>query len=147
MKIEFEIPGEPQGKGRPRFSSIAGHVRARTPDKTVLYENLVKTAYVAAADGKTFSGDAMLRMSIIAWFSMPKSASRKRLEDMRCCNVRPTKKPDIDNIAKVVADSLNGIAYRDDAQIVGMTVGKYYNDTPKVTVIIEDYTAETYGMC
>ena len=33
--------------------------------------------------------------------------------------IRPTKRPDLDNIAKAVLDALNGLAYQDDSQIVG----------------------------
>jgi Holliday junction resolvase RusA-like endonuclease len=36
----------------------------------------------------------------------------------------PTKKPDADNVLKLLMDSLNGCAYRDDVQIVNATVVK-----------------------
>ena len=47
----------------------------------------------------------------------------------------PTKKPDADNIAKVVCDALNGLAYKDDAQVIDLTVHKRFGD-PKVIVKI-----------
>lgn len=50
----------------------------------------------------------------------------------------PYKKPDSDNIAKVVADALNGIAYDDDAQIADLTVIKRYTEDPCVKVTIEE---------
>ena len=50
--------------------------------------------------------------------------------------IRPTRKPDFDNIGKVICDALNGIAYRDDAQIVDALVRKFYSDTPRVIVEI-----------
>ena len=53
--------------------------------------------------------------------------------------IRPTKKPDWDNIGKVVCDALNGIAYRDDAQIVDSMVRKFYGEVPRVVVIIREY--------
>ncbi|CZR99694.1 Endodeoxyribonuclease RusA [Clostridioides difficile] len=52
--------------------------------------------------------------------------------------IRPSKKPDLDNIIKSVADSLNGIAYKDDSQIVEVVSKKYYSDKPRVEVILED---------
>ncbi|MDF2537449.1 MAG: Holliday junction resolvase [Herbinix sp.] len=52
--------------------------------------------------------------------------------------IRPTKKPDIDNIAKVILDALNGIAYKDDTQVVTLEVRKFYKDTPCVIVDIEE---------
>ena len=49
----------------------------------------------------------------------------------------PAKKPDADNILKAICDSLNGIAYRDDAQIVRVVMGKRYMDEPKTMVAIK----------
>lgn len=52
--------------------------------------------------------------------------------------IRPTKKPDWDNIGKIICDSLNGVAYRDDAQIVDSMVRKFYSETPRVVVSIRE---------
>lgn len=137
MRVQFEIPGPPEGKGRPKFSTRGKFVSVRIPDKTVLYENLVKTEYRVQC-GKTRFGDAdMLRMEISAYYEIPASASKKKKGEMAAQSLRPTKKPDLDNIFKVIADSLNQIAYRDDAQIVEATVNKYFSDVPRVVVAIE----------
>lgn len=137
MRTEFCIYGEPQGKGRPRFSTVCGRVKARTPDQTVLYENLVKTEY-RSQSGERFPDDAMLDVRIFAYYAIPKSTSKKKRKAMLEKKVRPTKKPDFDNIGKVICDSLNGIAYRDDAQIVDSMVRKFYSDTPRVVVSISN---------
>ena len=133
MRAKFCIHGEPQGKGRPRFSTVCGHAKPRTPDETVLYENLVKTE-----SGVRFPDDAMLDVRIFAYYSIPKSVSKKKRQAMLDKKIRPTKKPDFDNIGKVICDSLNGIAYRDDAQVVDSMVRKFYGETPKVVVTIEE---------
>ncbi|WP_423739149.1 RusA family crossover junction endodeoxyribonuclease [Clostridium sporogenes] len=52
--------------------------------------------------------------------------------------VRPTIKPDVDNIAKVILDSLNGLAYKDDKQIVTCGISKWYGEDPRVEVILEE---------
>ena len=52
--------------------------------------------------------------------------------------IKPTKKPDADNIAKAVCDALNGIAYKDDSQVVDLTVRKYYSKFPRVQVFISE---------
>lgn len=137
MRTEFCVYGEPQGKGRPRFSTYGGKVTTRTPDKTVLYENLVVTEY-RSQSGKRFPDDAMLDVRIIAYYGIPKSASKKKRQAMLDKKIRPTKKPDFDNIGKVICDSLNGIAYHDDAQIVDSQVRKFYSDTPRVVVSIAE---------
>lgn len=137
MRAKFCIHGDPQGKGRPRFSTVCGHVHTRTPDETVLYENLVKTEYRQQV-GVKFPDDAMLDVRIFAYYPIPKSASKRKRQAMLERKIRPTKKPDWDNVGKVICDSLNGIAYRDDAQVVDSMVRKFYGETPKVVVTIEE---------
>lgn len=139
MYIKFTVLGEPQGKGRPRFAKINGQTIVRTPEKTAIYENLVAIEYKKAAMSQGFDrfGDSEeLKMRIKAYYQMPKAARKRRQELMMLGEVRPTKKPDVDNIIKVIADSLNGIAYRDDAQIVSVECQKFYSDTPRVEVEI-----------
>ena len=55
---------------------------------------------------------------------------------MLCGNIRPTKKPDCDNISKVICDALNGIAFHDDSMIVELAVEKFYSENPCVDVVI-----------
>ena len=141
MKVTFTVLGEPQGKGRPRFSRIGNHTIARTPEKTVLYENLIKTEYQRQCGQIRFLDNSPLRMVINAYYSIPASASKKKQEQMAAHDIRPTKKPDCDNIFKVVADSLNQIAYHDDVQIVEAKVNKYYSRTPYVEIIISNLEA------
>ena len=57
---------------------------------------------------------------------------------MRDRIIRPMKKPDFDNIGKIVCDALNDIAYHDDAQIVDAQVRKFFSDDPKVVVTIQE---------
>lgn len=143
MEAKFVIHGEPQGKGRPRFSTVAGHVKTRTPDQTVVYENQIKTEFISQCGQMKFPDDAMLDVRVLAYFAIPKSASKKKRAAMLAHKIRPTKKPDFDNIAKVVCDSLNGIAYRDDAQIVDAMARKFYSETPRVVVTIREYGGES----
>lgn len=143
LKAKFTIPGEPQGKGRPRFAGKGK--KPMTPDDTVFYENLVKVEYQRQCHGIKFPEDAQLDIRITAYFKTPsvKSTSKKKMAAMLGHKIRPTKKPDVDNIFKVVADSLNGIAYRDDSQIVDGMVRKFYSDEPRVVVTIQN-SADVY---
>lgn len=50
----------------------------------------------------------------------------------------PTKKPDIDNLVKVVLDGLNGLAYKDDKQIVALEAAKGYEITPLTRVTLRE---------
>lgn len=142
QEIRFTVYGEPQGKGRPRFvaryNPVTQHSfgQAHTPEKTIVYENLVRMEYSAKMKNFRYPDDAMLDMRILAYYSVPKSASKKKKALMLEGKVRPTKKPDMDNVMKVVADSLNQVAYKDDTQIVDAQCRKFYSEEPRVEVII-----------
>lgn len=132
--MTFTIPGEPVGKARPRVVRNGGRVHTYTPQKTADYERRVRSEYLAAG-GKHY-GKQAIGITIDAYFQVPKSDSRQMRQDKLDDRIRPTKKPDFDNIGKIVADSLNGIAYDDDSQIVVAIVRKFYSETPYVKVTI-----------
>ena len=144
QEVRFTVLGEPQGKGRPRFAARYNPVtqkafgQAHTPDKTIAYENLIRVEYGAQTKNFCFPDGAMLDMRILAYYSIPKSKSKKAQAAMLAGEVRPTKKPDMDNVMKVVADSLNGVAYHDDTQIVDCQLRKFYAERPRVEVIIRE---------
>jgi Holliday junction resolvase RusA-like endonuclease len=77
-------------------------------------------------------------MHLKAFYSIPKSTSKKKSEDMKRWIIRPIKKPDLDNVCKIIADALNGIVYKDDTQIVKIIAEKYYAETPCVEVSIKE---------
>ncbi len=140
--VRFTVYGEPKAKGRPRVSvrkSGDGErtfARAYTPKQTVIYENQVKLEYENQCGSYKFPDDAMLDVRIFAYYGIPKSTSRKKRELMLAGKIRPTKKPDFDNIAKIICDSLNGIAYQDDKLIVDGMFRKFYSEQPRVEVKI-----------
>lgn len=142
--VLFTIPGEPKGKGRPKFSRQGNFVRTYTPEVTASYENLVRLEYQRQC-GIFLGKDVQLTMDIRAYFGIPKSVSKAKRAAMIDGTVRPTKKPDMDNIVKIIADSLNSFAYHDDSQIVSCTVEKYYSEHPRVDVYIYPKEGEKIG--
>jgi Holliday junction resolvase RusA-like endonuclease len=136
LEFEFEIMGEPVGKGRPRFTRN-GHTY--TPEKTANFETLVKLSFQQAYPSTEPIAKAIpIEVKICACFSVPKSATKKDLKAIENGTKKPTKKPDTDNIAKAVCDALNGIAYYDDSQITTLTVYKLYSNKPHTKVIITE---------
>lgn len=132
-QIKFTVFGEPVAKGRPRL----GRHGVYTPTKTSDYEQLVKLSYLKTERVKFFDNEA-LEIILDIFMSIPKSASKKLAKDMRDGTIRPIKRPDVDNCTKIQMDSLNGLAYKDDSQIVCCRVNKYYADEPRVEVIIQE---------
>ena len=107
----FVIYGKPQGKARPRFAY--GH--AYTPKQTADYEKQIKNAFIAAGGQMIESEGVIIEIDV---YYKRATADKKKLS--------PTKKPDIDNICKIVLDGLNGVAYADDKQIVSLSANKYF---------------------
>lgn len=141
--ICFTVPGKPQGKARARtgYNPKTKQVMSHTPDNTVLYENFIKTCYMQETD-HIFNRGEPLSICITACFEPVKSAPKKQRALMMQNKVRPTKKPDIDNIIKAVLDALNGIAYKDDTQVVQVRASKVYQDDARVDVTIEELQLE-----
>ena len=134
--IKFSIPGQPMGKQRPRVVHNGSFSKAFTPKETVTYENLVRVMYQEAAKGKRFADGDMLDVKIVVYYGIPKSTSKKKRKMMLEHKIRPTKKPDWDNVGKIICDSLNMVAYHDDSSIVDAQVRKFYSENPRVDVTI-----------
>lgn len=131
-QVIFTVPGPPKGKGRPRFRSVGNFVKTYTPEETANYENLVKLMYDRYCENKMLEG--AIRAELIGYFPIPSSTSKKRAKMMEEGKIRYTKKIDCDNLAKIVLDALNNIAYKDDSQVCELVVVKKYGTEPKVTV-------------
>ena len=131
--LQLVIPGEPCGKQRPRFVMATG--RTYTPGKTVNAETLIKELFAQAYSGFVPLTCA-LSLTVIAYMGVPVSTTKKHRERMLAQQWWPTKKPDADNILKLAADALNGLAYVDDKQIVTAHIHKVYSDRPRLEINI-----------
>lgn len=136
MIYEFEVPGKVIGKGRPRLNSYTGAVY--TPTRTKDYESLVEQ-YFLLKYPRFKALEGRIKVNIIAYFAIPKTTKKSDINEMLENNISPTKKPDIDNIVKVVLDSMNKFAFKDDNQITKLEVEKKYAQEEKVYVKIEEY--------
>ena len=129
----FVIYEKAIGKGRPRFTRNG---QTYTPDKTKRFENLVKNEAIKQLKGQLipdYGGE--VQVNIKANFEPPKSTSKKKYALLlgKGCQ----KKPDTDNIAKIILDSLNKIAYKDDSQVTRLKVTKAYANTDYIEVEIK----------
>ena len=131
------IPGEPVSKGRPRMTK-RGHTY--TPKRTVDYERMVQTLFHSEYGSPKLEGPILLRLDL--YFGIPKSRSKAARKRMQQGLERPCKRPDIDNCMKAVCDALNGIAYKDDSQIVAAVTQKFWSNEPRAVVTIEELDLE-----
>jgi Holliday junction resolvase RusA-like endonuclease len=140
LRVSFVISGHPVGKGRPRTRVVTarGHTFAShyTPAKTRKFEASIKLYAQQAMAGRRPIED-QVSLLVIQSFAVPASWSRKQREQALAGNLRPTVKPDWDNIGKAVSDALNGIVYLDDKQIISARIEKWYGPQPELEVVVE----------
>lgn len=116
--IKFTVPGNPFGKQRPKFARMGTYTKTYTPKKTTQHEKEVAECFLEVARGRRFKEKEPLDIRIIAYYPIPQSTSKKRRKEMLEHRIRPTVKPDLDNVAKLIYDALNGVAWYDDNAIV-----------------------------
>lgn len=134
MEYELTVFGQPVGKARPRFTR-AGHTY--TPQTTKDYEELVRYTFISGYP-KAKPIEGAVKATIIAYYQIPKSYSKKKRQECLGYKIPVQSKPDCDNIAKIILDSLNGYAYVDDKQVRALRVIKEWSDMPRVEVKIEE---------
>ena len=122
--INFDIIGKIKSKSRPRFTRNG---RAYTAKTTSNYETFIQLSFLEA-NQKKIQGNKPILAIIKCYFEIPNSYSKKRKKACIEGLEYPTKKPDSDNIAKIVLDSLNKIAYDDDKQVVKLCIFKQYTE-------------------
>lgn len=116
----YTVPGEPRGKGRPRFTRLG---KPYTDAKTRAYEALIRDVF--RANGGIMAQKPVM-VSVCIYHGIPKSWSKSKRQMAEDCRIIPTCKPDIDNVAKILLDALNGIAWRDDTLVTGLALAKCY---------------------
>ena len=134
--VFFKVYGDPKGKGRPKFSKVGNFARAYTPPETENYEAFIKMTALDAAKGAYLHGAIEAKIDCI--YKIPISWSKRKRKEALEGIVQCTKKPDADNIAKTMLDSLNGIIFDDDRQVTVLTVRKFYGETPRVEVTLSE---------
>lgn len=129
--LSFKVPVPPVAKARPRVTMRGGYARAYTPKKSADFEKLVASLCPAT---EPMTGP--LHLSIKFMLPIPKSWSKAKQRAAESGEIMPTSRPDIDNYVKAIMDSLNGIAYADDSQIVSLNAQKVYSAEPGIDIIV-----------
>lgn len=139
-RIEITLSGVPVGKGRPRFVRATG--RTYTPAKTAGYHSDLRLAAQDQMAGHA-PWTCPVEVNVGAFMPIPKSWSKTKQQDALMLRIRPTSKPDADNLLKQL-DALNEICWRDDSQVVEATVRKFYSDRPRLVIIITPWLYQDF---
>lgn len=137
--IHFTVPGEVRGKGRPRATKRGAHIKLYTDEKTASYENRVALAAKGVMGDRPLIAGAV-SIKVLAVIAIPRSWSKKKQAEALQGRVRPTGKPDADNVLKALCDGLNGVVWRDDAQVVEAWLRKSYGEAPGAQITIVELT-------
>ena len=138
MKIHFVIEGRAQPQGRPRAVRMGSGVRMYDPPKSKAYKQMVAAkvrSYMKINGIQTITEPLAVHLNF--YFTPPKSYSKKRIRAIEAKEELFTKKPDLDNLAKSILDSCNNLLFKDDSQIVGLTIGKHYGHEDYVDVEVQ----------
>lgn len=133
-KIEFRIPGKVIGKGRPHFVKKTGV--AITPQQTRSYESLIRDVVLPLMDGQK-PWEGCVKAYIVAYYKVPKSWSKKDKE-LASTQKIPPGKPDVDNVVKILLDSLNRWLYHDDKQVCDCHIMKVWSEEDGLYVCMEE---------
>lgn len=142
MEFRITIPGDPVAKGRPRFTRTG---QSYTPGKTKQFENLVRLAFVEAYPDQ-IPAEGPIDLTVRAYFTIPKSWSKKKKAEAATELMKKISRPDLDNCLKAVQDGLNAVAWADDAQIADTATSKRYSERPRVEIIIKTEEGENDGI-
>ena len=136
--IEFVVPGDPMGKERPRVVNINGMHKSYTPAKTMSYEAHVRTCWALDTKSAYVEEGSAIKLTVRAFFKIPKSYTKKRRAECLSGGAWVKKKPDWDNIGKIVSDALIGYAWEDDNHVAYAVIEKHWTDgDPETLVKIE----------
>ena len=129
-RASFFIDGQPIPKGRPRAAARGKHTILYTPKATKEYEDHV--AEVASKHlPKTGIIMGPITISLIFYMKAPKKYTKKM-------NTPHVTRPDVDNLAKAILDGLEGVIYKNDAQVTTLYAHKWYGDNPRVGVSVSE---------
>jgi Holliday junction resolvase RusA-like endonuclease len=129
--IEIILVGNPQAWSAPKVTRN-GHTFSPKYQKKLDHQCLVrKKWFVPPITGPVF-------IEILFYMPIPKSTSKKNKILMISGEIRPTKKPDIDNMCKYAIDVIKGIVILDDNQVIELRARKIYSEVPEVVIQIEE---------
>lgn len=138
-----EVPGEPAGKGRPKFARRGRHVHVYTDDATKAAEARVLKAWEDAGAVR-LEGPIRVDVRLIV---ERRDGHYLKGGDLSAEGRRwplPTnRKPDVDNALKLALDALNGAAWGDDVQVIGAAVARAWGSPARTEIAAHEVAADT----
>lgn len=120
----FTVWGRVVGSARPRVTKFGTYI----PKSTRQYRDRIKGEFITAG-GMPLDGPVSVKIDVFR--QLPKSRPK-------ILALEPdTFKPDVDNIAKNVLDALNGLAWKDDSQVIELLIRKHPRSRDQERIAVE----------
>jgi Holliday junction resolvase RusA-like endonuclease len=130
-RLEFVIPGVPMAWAR---AGSNGSQRFTAAQQRAYKRAAGLLAKRAMGGRELFTGPVAIALTAV--FEPPASWTKKARAAALAGEAVPVVKPDWDNLGKIVSDAMNGVVYKDDAQIFDAHVGKRYGEMARVEVAV-----------
>lgn len=136
--MQFELAIIPTPQARVRHSVTKnGFIKAYRSGVQVQNEIVLEALLVAYKPVTPIKG--AVRLFFNAVLPIPQSVSKKKKKAMLEGFIYPTKKPDIDNLAKQILDAMTRLQFwEDDKQVVELYCKKSYGEKGMWVVEIEE---------
>ena len=126
--LAFEVQGVPAPQGSTRGFLVGGKVRITTANRGLsVWRRLVSDVAQQHAPNPLWEGP--LTVTLLFRLPEPQRLRRRR-------RAWPDRRPDLDKLCRACLDSLTGIVWRDDAQVVRLEASKNYG-APGVMIWVE----------
>ena len=137
--VKITVPGPPKAWERAGHRIVTARsgrqfVSSYTPAQTRHEQSFIRAlACTAMGDRPLFSGP--IDLQVVAYMGVPASWSNKKRAAALSDQIRPTSKPDFDNLAKSLCDAVKGIVWVDDFQVTDPHgPWKRYSDHPRLVI-------------
>jgi Holliday junction resolvase RusA-like endonuclease len=143
--IVVELKGEPKGRLQPQPRIVTRRRDGRQvailhqASKTRRYQKSLAWA-ARAAMGRRALITGAVAVTVTAVMSVPRSWSKRKRDAALAGVLRPTGKPDWDNLGKQL-DAFKGIVWGDDAPVVDGRVVKVYGEEPMLRIEVKEIGA------
>lgn len=135
--MKLTIPIEPKPQPRPRVTARGKFAHAYEPASITLYKRVVADTYHKHF-GQIDPTPKPVAIDVVFYRPIQKSISKIERQRRLLGQSLPTVKPDIDNYVKAILDALNGVAFKDDSQIIKLKAKKLYSENPRTEIEITE---------
>ena len=135
MKIKLKFDIKPMAKQS--FRTTRSGQKYLDPS-VIKYRKAIRNMAIAQMrNQKAEKIEGAVNMNIVYAFRRPQSLSKKERNEIDGGKTVPkTTKPDIDNLTKAILDALNGIVWKDDAQVTQINIQKIWSAKDQIEVEI-----------